>query len=333
MYPIRDNSVVDNCLIYFAYTLILDTYYFKKGVRLMLLLTLVYSDSREDIIEDIREMKEYFADRNIVIGISESIIDNTHFIKLFCDENYINKKFTNMFNLYMANILYKIVINEYYYKEIQGFLTETYFFLKYDEIKEIKNISINALKSDDIAFDENVIFFINKKNDIIEKIIDCISENKEINIKGFITFRMKEFRQDIESIIDKVVENYMVEKEYNEFIKLLKYFVDIQECKIDEVHIIVQKDGNYTVRDKEGNDILDKLFCELSESRFTGTVTVEDMLISGLITNAPNKIFIHDAENCINKEILDTIKNVFLDRVSFCDDCKTCKGIREKIKL
>ncbi len=37
----------------------------------------------------------------------------------------------------------------------------------------------------------------------------------------------------------------MVEKEYNEFIKLLKYFVDVQENKIDEVNIIIDKLGNY----------------------------------------------------------------------------------------
>ena len=35
---------------------------------------------------------------------------------------------------------------------------------------------------------------------------------------------MRELREDIEEIIDKVVEKYMVEKEYKEFIRLLKIF-------------------------------------------------------------------------------------------------------------
>lgn len=38
---------------------------------------------------------------------------------------------------------------------------------------------------------------------------------------------MRKFREDIEKIIDKVVEGYMVEKEYKEFVRFLKYFVDI----------------------------------------------------------------------------------------------------------
>ena len=34
----------------------------------------------------------------------------------------------------------------------------------------------------------------------------------------------------------------MVEKEYNEFIKLLKYFVEIQESKVDEVNILIEEE-------------------------------------------------------------------------------------------
>lgn len=72
----------------------------------------------------------------------------------------------------------------------------------------------------------------------MKKIKTCLEENEEINIQGFITFRMKELREDIEEIIDKVVEEYMVEKEYREFVKLLKYFVDIQESKIEKLIFI-----------------------------------------------------------------------------------------------
>ncbi|MCM8711978.1 putative sporulation protein YtxC [Clostridium sp. SYSU_GA19001] len=299
----------------------------------MLLLTVVYDSSKEDIIKNMNEMKKYFHDRDIIVGFSESIESNTHFLKIFCDDNAFNDKLVNIFNLYMANILYNIVIDEFYKKEIQSFLTDTYFFLKYDEIKEIKKLSLDALKSEGAILNEYMVYFRNRKNSIIQKIIECIEENKEINIKGFITFRMSEFREDLESIIDKVVESYMVEKEYNEFIKLLKYFVELQESKIDKINIIIEIDGNYIIQDDHGNDIMDVLFSELSDTKFSGVVSVEDMLISGLITNAPNTVIIHNAENCSNKELLDTIKNVFGERVIFCSKCDMCDKIKTKIKL
>jgi putative sporulation protein YtxC len=299
----------------------------------MLLLTVVYDNSKEDIVDEINEMKKYFRDRDIVVGFSESLENSTHFLKIFCEDSLVNKKFTSIFNLYMSNILYNVVIDEFYKKEMQSFLTDTYFFLKYDEIKDIKKLSLEALKSEGAILNEYMVYFRNRKNSIIQKIMKCIEENKEINIKGFITFRMKELLEDLESIIDKVVESYMVEKEYNEFINLLKYFVEIQDSKIDKVNILIQKDGSYKVEDEAGSNIMDTLFSDLSEAKFTGAVNIEDMLISGLITNAPKNVTVHGAENCTNKEVIDTIKKVFEDRAIICNECDLCEEIKHSIKF
>jgi putative sporulation protein YtxC len=296
----------------------------------MLLLTVVYSKEREDIIEGINNVKEYFKSKNKVIGISESIESNTHFVKIFCEEE-IDDRLRNVFNIHIANILYNVVIDEFYNKDMMDFLSDTYFFLKYDEIKEIRNNSLEVLKDEGPIIDENSIYCINKKNGIIDKIVQCIDENKEININGFMTFRMKELKDDLEGIIDKIVEKYMAEKEYNEFIKLLKYFVEIQESKIDLMNIEVSSDGKYIIRDKKDNDITERLFSDLSDLRYRENTNDEDILISVLITNSPEKIVIHCAENCKNSELIDTVKKVFTNRVEFCDDCKVCKKIKGSI--
>ncbi|MBM6821042.1 putative sporulation protein YtxC, partial [Clostridium saudiense] len=137
-----------------------------------------------------------------------------------------------------------IVIEKYRKKELFNFLTETYFFLKHDEIIEVEDMIMKVLRSEENLKDEKMIYCISKINSIIEKIKTCLEENEEINIKGFITFRMKELREDIEDIVDKVVEEYMVEKEYKEFVKLLKYFVDIQLNILNKNTIIINKNIN-----------------------------------------------------------------------------------------
>ena len=107
----------------------------------------------------------------------------------------------------------------------------------------------------------------------------------------------------------------MIEKEYNEFIKLLKYFVDIQDCKLEEVNIIVQRNGSYEVKDSKGLDIFKDFLNEITDIAEEGIINIEDIIISGLITNAPKKIKIYNEEYCINKEFIQTIKSVFGERV------------------
>ena len=203
-----------------------------------------------------------------------------------------------MIYLYISNILYNIVIEKYREKELFNFLTETYFFLKQEEILEVEEMIMKVLRSEENLKDEKMIFCISKINSIIEKIKTCLEENEEINIKGFITFRMKELREDIEDIVDKVVEEYMVEKEYKEFVKLLKYFVDIQESKIEKINIYIHEGGGYVLKDGYGNDIFGDFMKELSECRIDTEAEIEDIIISGLITNAPKQVIIHHKENC-----------------------------------
>jgi putative sporulation protein YtxC len=281
----------------------------------MLILKLAYS---EDLIffGDLQELKELLKKKGITIGFVESIEGKTHIIKIICEEDCYNEKIKEIINLYVSNILYRIVIDSYRKKEMFEFLTDNYFFLKQSEILEVEDKIVGVLKYEEVTRNDNNIYCLNRINSMIEQIRDCISEKQEINIDGFITFRMRKLRSDIERIIDKVVESYMVEKEYKEFIKLLKYFVEIQECKIEEINILI-KDNNYIVRDKDGKNLYYDFFSQIGSEQDRLDLNMEDILISGLITNAPKNINVYGKENCTNKEFLDTIENVFGDRVNY----------------
>lgn len=290
----------------------------------MLVLKLVYNKNI-DFINEINDLRTVLKKKQINIGIVESVEQDSHIVKVLCDDDCYSEKTKGIINLYMSNVLYKVIIKEYKNKEMFQFLTENYFFLKQDEIIEVEEEIMNVLLFEESIKAENLVYCMNRMNSIIDKINDFLEENSEININGFIRFRMKELREEIEEVINKVIENYMVDKEYKEFVKLLKYFVDIQESKIDEMHIIIKEDGKYLIKDKEGNDIFVEFMKDLAESKIDTDAKIEDILISGLITNAPKKLIIHGKEKCLNEEFINTIDNVFENRVIYCNKCILCK--------
>ncbi|SUQ47878.1 hypothetical protein CNEONATNEC26_01738 [Clostridium neonatale] len=282
--------------------------------------------------KDLQELRERLKKKDILIGLVESIEGKTHIIKIICEENCYNEKIKEIINMYVSNILYRIVIENYRKKEMFEFLTDNYFFLKQNEILEIENEIMKVLKCEDLNDKEGSVYCLNRINSIINKIQECISENQEINVDGFLTFRMRKLRKEIEEVIEKVIEMYMVEKEYNEFVKLLKYFVNIQECKIEEVSIIINEDNKYKVEDKEGRDLYKDFLKELTGDEKDLEVNIEDILISGLITSSPENIVIHGKENCNNKEFLETIENVFGNKVRYCDKIDECIEIKNMSK-
>lgn len=280
----------------------------------MLLMTLCYEEEK-NLIKDMQNIKNVLKSKGIIIGVSESISYGTHFVKIYYGNSEFDENMRATIMLYISNVIYNVIVEHYREKEMLHYINENYFFLKHDEILDI-DLAINKiLKGDQKICSDKDFYCLNKINDIIENIKEFILENDYINIEGFITFRMKNFLKDIECIIDKVVEDYMIEKEYNEFIKLLKYFVDIQDCKLEEVNIIVQKNGSYEVKDSKGLDIFKDFLNEITDVAEEGIINTEDIIISGLITNAPKKIKIYNEEYCINKEFIQTIKSVFGERV------------------
>ena len=286
----------------------------------MLILKLAYNEELT-FGHDLQKLRESLKKREILIGLVESIEGKTHIIKIICDKNSYSEEIKDIINLYVSNILYKIVIENYRQKEMFEFLIDNYFFLKQNEILEVEEKIINVLSLNEKVDDEKSIYCLNIVNSIIEKIRECISEKQEINIDGFITFRMRKLREDIEKIIDKVVEKYMVDKEYEEFVKLLKYFVDIQECKIDEIKIYIDERDNYIVKDGFGKDLYKDFLVQLAGNASDLNINIEDILISGLITSSPRKITIYGTNNCTNKEFINTINSVFGDKVKSYEQC------------
>lgn len=124
---------------------------------------------------------------------------------------------------------------------------------------------------------------------------------KVINIQDF--KNKKEHKKKME-------EELIIQREYDEFIKLLKYFLDIQEPKIKEVYVTALDNGSYELKDVDDNKIYNEYFMEDIISSY-GSVNYDDLLMSTLITLAPRKIIINNSNSFTNKELLNTIIRVF----------------------
>jgi len=105
---------------------------------------------------------------------------------------------------------------------------------------------------------------------------------------------------------------------------LLRYFVEIQEPKIDTVHVIVNYDNRYTLLDGSKREITNECIQEYANEITEGEINYDDLLVSSLITFAPRKIVIHSMGHSRNKELMETIKNVFSGRVIMCQGCDVC---------
>jgi len=179
----------------------------------------------------------------------------------------------------------------------------------------------------------DVPYKVNRKAKVLYRLIDYLEKEKVINVEGFLNFRLNEYFTEVYEILDKLIDEYMMEKEYEEFIGLLKYFVNTQKSQIDTLNIVVDKKGKYHFYDKSLKALTEEYIKDTVSEISIKNLSSDDLLLSYLITLLPEKINFHQISNIRNKEIIETIKNIFENRVYICNNCRICnlgKSIREE---
>lgn len=175
----------------------------------------------------------------------------------------------------------------------------------------------------------NMLINFNRKNKISNRILEYMKQSNKIIIDGFIHFCMPDYLQEINCAVEIAMEEFKNEKEYNEFIRLLQYVVNSQAPKTYEVNIMLHDNGNFYFWDRDGTAIEEK-YIDYYSDLCADEISLDDILVSVLITLAPRKIILHNIDKCRkNREAIKIIKQVFAERIEFCAGCKYCRFLRE----
>lgn len=143
--------------------------------------------------------------------------------------------------------------------------------------------------------------------------------HQELIIDGFIRFRMRDLIATWEKAIKEAAREMLMEKEYQEFIKLLQYFVETQPTKCEEVHVLMEG-RNYVLLDQDFRVIDDAIMQDVMRETVEQNMSSEDMLISALIGISPKSIIIHNSKAMKNNEIMETVSKVFAGKVKLSED-------------
>lgn len=230
-----------------------------------------------------------------------------------------------IFRYYLASIITDLLMNEIAKEMMRRIIRTKYHYLSREELKQIVQNAYLYLSNLDDEGDIGKTLF--RHNQILAEVNQYMESNALFYLEGFLRFRLKDYFKELEISIEKAVENFLIEQEYNEFLRLLRYFVEIQEPRIEEVHVMIKGKQSFCLLDEEkqpiNEDQLQGVLTELNED-----VDYEDLLLSTLITISPRRIVLHIVKRT---EIVETILNVFRERVIICQGCDLCLENRSQL--
>ncbi len=217
------------------------------------------------------------------------------------------------------NVLAEYIIDRYESRMMKQILEE-----KHKDLSVVAKREI--LKNIESCSDDPELGYAARKQAVLLSVYDYLKEDRMMLLDGFVAFRLKDYEALLESLCQRLREQYFAKREYEDFVALLKYFVGIQENRPELVQIMIRPAGGYVLLDEKGEDMTAESFAEFLEGEFLLTEEAyDDLLLSVLITLAPKNILLHGRENVTNRELFHTILRVFDGKVSDCGGCSLCK--------
>lgn len=265
-------------------------------------------------------------------GLNDIDIDNIYFSykKFKIYDNIIIHYTGNNIELFYKQISYiltNLVVDIYEYEIIKKLISNDYFYFDQLEQKQIAELTLEDFYDiEETEMPKEKIF--NLLSNIFYK---YISTHKALFLKGFITFRIKKYIEILNSQIDKSVNKFLIQREYTEFISLLKMYVNTEITKIDTIHLIY---SNSTPIILDSNKNVIKIDENMFNAKYLSDITfsANDYALNTLLTLVPSKIYIHLIDNNID-EFITTLKLIFENRVIYCNDCSICKMYKKSHAL
>lgn len=219
------------------------------------------------------------------------------------------------FNNLVAQLITEVIIKFYQDKILKRIINVNYFYFDEFERKIILENCDEFIKQEEEEITETVFVGVE----------EYILEHKNIVIEGVANFRINEYIKTLDNIVDMAVNKYIIEKEYREFINLLKVYVNSTSSKTDMLHLIYTN-GESILLDRDKNII--QVDYNLSNAKYLSDITFSsnDIALNTLLSLLPKKIEVHLING--EDEFINTLKLIFENRVKICTSCNICKTYR-----
>ena len=219
--------------------------------------------------------------------------------------HYIGENASAFYNE-LANNLVSLILNFYEENLLKSIIKSNYFYFSESEQDIVLDKCLIYLK------DTSSVEYQVRIEHIYIAALKYITNNKSMILRGFILFRLSNYMKILDYVVDTFVNELVVDREYKEFINLLKSYVNSKPSNINTVHFIYKNTSSILLDNKHKKIPFTD---DLANLNYISDVSFSenDIVLNTLLTLLPQKIIIHLEKE--PDEFIKTLICIFENRI------------------
>ena len=160
-----------------------------------------------------------------------------------------------------------------------------------------------------------------------QRLAEYLERHNTLVVDGFVTFRLQDYVGELVAAVDRAVDDFLLEREYREFVGLLRHVVDSQPQRPAVAHCVFDASGAFSLQDDGGRAVGTEFLEGVGPEAAARDIGVEDLMVSALITVAPHAVRLHVPDGAgvaLSQDALGTLREVFGEQVTVCRGCTRC---------
>lgn len=149
------------------------------------------------------------------------------------------------------------------------------------------------------------------------KLGDYLWHHGALHLDGFIRFRMRDYADELMEAVDSAACELLMDRQYQEFMRLLQSMVKIQETGLPAIHVLHGGGQSPKLLDEKMRPLQDEATSE-PLLQAADQQDRESLLVTRLLAASPRRLYIHTDEP--DAQVVRTLLGIFGERAAICED-------------
>lgn len=208
-------------------------------------------------------------------------------------------------HIFLTEWLERIVRDQFYYKDAY-------------EIETIVATAKDMFLNNDVYDVPLQLTFQTWQREMVHLFEVFLLESSHFSFNSFLRFRLKKQRENLKEVVEKAIEEYKYEYDYQQILHICRNHLKNTPPKVDVVHIYIDKEIYIT--DENGEEIPYTMIRNwlTNELTFEYPLPLEERIISPLVAIAPSSVIVHLKRH--DEGLIQTLLSIFEERVTIMEN-------------